>query len=108
MNAATFFNPPLPVEPAFDVSIDATSEWREVADDDECADTCEALLASDWTEEAIGADDCGDWIEVFDLIGLRVTAPNGATLFLSRSAAIDHIGITAVKALEQEAKDRNE
>lgn len=107
MNAATFFHPPMPVEPAFDVSIDATSEWREVADDDECADTCEALLASDWVEESIGSDDCGDWIEVFDLIGLRVTTPNGATLFLPRPAALDHIGPVAVAALEREAMERN-
>ena len=107
MNAAAFFHPPLPVEPSFDVSIDATREWREYAEE-ECPDTCEALLASDWEEEPVGADDCGGWVEFFDLIGLRVTAPNGATLFLGRSAAIDHIGINAVKALEAEAKDRNE
>lgn len=106
MNAATFFHPPAPIEPRFDVSLDATQEWREVADDDDCEDRAEALFRGDWEQEPRGADDVGDWVEVFELIGLRIISPNGAIVVLGRKDARDAIGPVAVAALEREAEER--
>ena len=103
MNAASFFHPP--VEPRFDVSLDATQEWREVAEDDECADTAEALLLSDWEEEPVGADDVGDWFEVFSLVGLRITTTTGAVVVIDRRDAIGALGPVAVAALERAMAD---
>ena len=107
MNAATFSHPPIPADPRFDASCDASSEWREVSCFDDCEDHAEALFSSDWEQEPVGADDAGDWVEVFALVGLRIIDPRGAVVVLGRKDAIDALGIAAVRALERDMIDRN-
>lgn len=105
MNAATFFHPQAPIEPRFDVSIDATQEWREVSIFDDCEDRAEALFRGDWEQEPRGADDVGRWVDVFELVGLRITTATGAVIVIDRREAIDALGLVAVAAMEQAMAD---
>lgn len=120
MNAAAFTSyicPPAPADPRFDASCDCTAEWREISCAasessgagcfEECDDTAEALFISDWEQEPVGADDVGGWVEVFELVGLRITDCRGAVVNIGRKDAIDALGIAAVRALEREMIDRN-
>ena len=99
MTAQTIYQ--LTTEPRFDAACDATDEWREVSIFDECDDTAEALFLRDYEQEPRGADDVGDWVAVFDLIGLRVASANGAVVTIGRSEARDVLGPVAIAALEQ-------
>lgn len=107
MNAQTIFQ----TDPSFDVAVDATREWREACIEgdracfEECEDTAEALFRSDWEQEPVGADDVGRWVEVFDLIGLRITTPTGAVVVIDRRDALDALGSVAVAALERAMAD---
>lgn len=108
MNAMTFtshIRQPVAAEPVFDATCDATEEWREVSIFDDCEDRAVALFRSDWEQEPRGADDVGDWVEVFELIGLRIISPNGAIVVLGRRDALDALGPVAVAALDRAMAD---